>query len=421
MRGTRSLAAIETGPGFRASLKDLPRHFTLATVSYGATAWLFAITGPFLIYVNAAKHGNLSPAEFNSWIFGGYFICGLFTVLLTLYYRQPLLAAITIPGGVLAGTALTHLSFSEVIGAYLLTGIGIAVLAATGAVRQAMNWLPLPITMAMVAAVLLPFGTGIINAFAETPLLSATTLSGFLAVSLMPKLAQKFPPVLGAIMVGLLTTSLLGQASWQSVAFELAEPIIFSPGFTVAAAAELVLPLALTVIAVQNAQGIAILTNMDYRPPVNAVTFVSGFGSIIVGIFGSQSVCLAGPMTGIVTNPNVGSKNGRYAAAVVTGLLWIVFGLFAPMATATSRILPSALIELLAGLALLEVLTKSFSAAFTDKFRLGALFTFIITLSNIQLFNIGAPFWGLIGGTSISLLLERQDFSHNLTRISTNP
>jgi hypothetical protein len=34
-------------------------------VSYGATAWLFAITAPFLIYVNAAKHGNLSPAEFN--------------------------------------------------------------------------------------------------------------------------------------------------------------------------------------------------------------------------------------------------------------------------------------------------------------------------------------------------------------------
>ena len=371
---------------------------------------MFAVTGPFLIYVNAAKQGSLSSAEFNAWIFGGYFICGLLTLLLTLCYRQPLLAAISIPGGVLAGTALTHLSFSEVIGAYLLTGLLITALAATGTVKKVMDWLPKPITMAMVAAVLLPFGTGIVTAFKETPLLSTATLSGFLAVSLVPRLAQKFPPVLAAILGGLLTTSVLGEANWQVLSLEVAHPILFSPVFTIAAAVELILPLALTVIAVQNAQGIAILTAMEYQPPVNAVTFMSGLGSILVGLFGSQSACLAGPMTGIVTNPRVGPKEARYAAAVVTGLLWMLFGLFAPMATALSRILPSALIQLLAGLAVLEVLARCFHAAFGERFRLGALFTFIITLSGIRLFNIGAPFWGLIGGTAISGILEQADF-----------
>lgn len=371
---------------------------------------MFAVTGPFLIYVNAAKQGALSAAEFNSWIFGGYFFCGLLTVLLTLCYRQPLLAAISIPGGILAGTALNHLSFSEVIGAYLLTGLLIAMLAASGAVKKVMDWVPRPITMAMVAAVLLPFGNGIVSAFQETPFLSAATLCGFLAVSLMPRLAQKFPPVLAAILGGFLTTSLLGQANWQILTFEVADPIVFSPSFTIAAAVELILPLALTVIAVQNAQGIAILTNMQYQPPINAVTLMSGLGSILIGFFGSQSACLAGPMTGIVTSPGVGPKEVRYTAAVVTGFLWMLFGLFAPMATTLSRILPSSLIELLAGLALLEVLARCFHAAFSERFRLGALFTFIITLSGIRLFNIGAPFWGLIGGTAISIILERADF-----------
>lgn len=374
---------------------------------------MFAVTGPFLIYVNAAKQGALSSAAFNSWIFGGYFICGLLTLLLTLCYRQPLLAAISIPGGILAGTALSHLSFSEVIGAYLLTGLLITVLAATGAVRKVMDWVPKPITMSMVAAVLLPFGSGIVSAFQETPFLSAASLSGFLAVSLMPRLAQKFPPVLAAILGGFLTTSVLGQANWQILNFEVADPIVFSPSFTIAAAVELILPLALTVIAVQNAQGIAILTNMQYQPPINAVTLMSGLGSILIGFFGSQSACLAGPMTGIVTNPGVGPKEVRYAAAVVTGFLWMLFGLFAPMATTLSRILPSSLIELLAGLALLEVLARCFHAAFSERFRLGALFTFIITLSGIRLFNIGAPFWGLIGGTAISILLERADFQNS--------
>src|SRR5439155_14533478 len=86
---------------------------------------------------------------------------------------------------------------------------------------------------------------------------------------------------------------------------------------------------------------------------------------------------------------------------------WMVFGLFSPMATAMSQVLPASLINLLAGLA---VLGSCFVSAFADDFRLGALFTFLITISGVRLFNIGAPFWGLIGGTLISLLLERQDF-----------
>ncbi len=170
------------------------------------------------------------------------------------------------------------------------------------------------------------------------------------------------------------------------------------------------IPLALTVVAVQNAQGIAILQNMGYRPPFNAVTVMSGVGSILLAPFGSVSACLAGPMTGIVTNPSVGPKESRYAAAIVTGILWMAFGLFAPMATAISQILPSSLVGLLAGLALLPVLSSCFAAAFGEKFRVGALFTFLITISGMKLLNIGAPFWGLVGGIVISSLLERQDF-----------
>lgn len=404
------LRVIETGPGFGASAKDLPKYLTSSVFGYGFTAWLFAVTGPFLIYVNAAKLGNLSIVELNSWIFGGYFFCGLLTVVLSLYYRQPLLAAITIPGGVLIGTALTHMSFQEIIGAYLLTGALITALGVTGAVKRGMEWLPMPITMAMVAGVLLPFGLGIVTSLQQTPVLSTATFIAFVAVSLVAPLAKRFPPVLGAIAAGLLATAVLGEANWQLLSFQIAEPRFFAPTFTWPATVELVIPLALTVVAVQNAQGMAILQNMGYQPPFNAVTVMSGIGSIIVAPFGSQSACLAGPMTGIVTNPGVGPREARYAAGIVTGLLWMVFGLFSPMATAISQILPSSLVSLLAGLALLEVLGRCFVSAFGESCRLGALFTFLITISGVRLLNIGAPFWGLVGGTVVSLLLERQDF-----------
>ncbi|MBI2531536.1 MAG: benzoate/H(+) symporter BenE family transporter [Deltaproteobacteria bacterium] len=401
---------IETGSGIGPAIRDLPKSLTLSALTYGVTAWLFAVTGPFLIYVNAARQGNLSALELNSWIFGGYFVCGLLSVALSLYYRLPLLAAITIPGGVLVAAALTHLSFAEIIGAYLVTGVLITALGVTGAVKRGMEWLPMPITMAMVAGILLQFGMGIITSLQQTPLVSGVTLTAYLLVSLVKPLARRFPPVLGAIIVGLMAAAALGQANWRLLTFGIAEFKFFTPQFTWPAAVELVIPLALTVIAVQNAQGIAILQNMGYRPPLGAVTITSGVGSILVAPFGSQSVCLAGPMTGIVTNPSVGPKECRYAAALVTGILWMVFGLFSPMATALSRILPTSLVDLLAGLALLEVLGSCFAAAFGEKFRLGALFTFLITISGMRLLNIGAPFWGLVGGTFVSALLERQDF-----------
>jgi len=403
---------IETGFGIGSGIRDLPKSLTLSALTYGVTAWLFAVTGPFLIYVNAARQGNLSALELNSWIFGGYFVCGLLSVALSLYYRLPLLAAITIPGGVLVAAALTHLSFEEIIGAYLVTGVLITALGVTGAVKRGMEWLPMPITMAMVAGILLQFGMGVITSLQQTPLVSGVTLIAYLSVSLVKPLARRFPPVLGAIIVGLMAAAAVGQANWRLLTFGIAEFKFFTPQFTWPAAVELVIPLALTVIAVQNAQGIAILQNMGYRPPLDVVTITSGVGSILVAPFGSQSVCLAGPMTGIVTNPSVGPKESRYAAALVTGILWMVFGLFSPMATALSQILPASLVNLLAGLALLEVLGSCFAAAFGEKFRLGALFTFLITISGIRVLNIGAPFWGLVGGTFVSALLERQDFKN---------
>ncbi len=59
---------------------------------------------------------------------------------------------------------------------------------------------------------------------------------------------------------------------------------------------ELVMPLAITVLVVQNGQGIAILTASGHRPPTNAITVVCGAASIVTAFFGAVSTCLTGPV-----------------------------------------------------------------------------------------------------------------------------
>ena len=65
----------------------------------------------------------------------------------------------------------------------------------------------------------------------------------------------------------------------------------------------------------------------------------------------------------------------------------------------------------LAGLAMLRVLQVAFVTAFKDRFALGALIAFLVTVADISLLNVGAAFWGLLAGFAISSLLERADFA----------
>ena len=67
------------------------------------------------------------------------------------------------PGGAV-GLALAHLSFPEVIGAFA-TGVLMVLLGLSGWVRRAMDAVPMPIVMAMVAGVFLRFGIDLVLAF----------------------------------------------------------------------------------------------------------------------------------------------------------------------------------------------------------------------------------------------------------------
>jgi benzoate membrane transport protein len=46
----------------------------------------------------------------------------------------------------------------------------------------------------------------------------------------------------------------------------------------------------------------------------------------------------------------------------------------------------------------------------SGKFAFGALVTFLVTVADVAIFNIGAAFWGLVLGFAVSWLLERKDF-----------
>ncbi len=72
--------------------------------------------------------------------------------------------------------------------------------------------------------------------------------------------------------------------------------------------------------------------------------------------------------------------------------------------------LPKVFVATLAGLAFLKVLERAFVTSFNGAFTFGASVAFLITVANVPVFSIGAPFWAVLLGYAVSWLLERPDF-----------
>lgn len=126
-------------------------------------------------------------------------------------------------------------------------------------------------------------------------------------------------------------------------------------------------------------------------------------------VVGSVSSCLTGPTNALLVAS--GERNRHYTASIFLGILAIIFGLLAPVFTRLMLATPGAFIAALGGLAMLRVLQSSFVTAFSTRFTLGALVTFIVTVADVSVLNIGAAFWGLVAGLLVSWLLERPDFT----------
>jgi benzoate membrane transport protein len=224
-------------------------------------------------------------------------------------------------------------------------------------------------------------------------------------LSALPHLARWMPPMIGVLIVGVIAIAVQGTTVWPDAeSLSLTAPLLHRPEWSWPVLLELVVPLAITVLVVQNGQGHAVLQAAGHQPPVNAVTLACGLTSLLTACLGSVSTCLTGPTNAIVCSG--GPRERHYSGAILVGLLALVFGVASAAATALLLAAPAAFVAVLAGLAMIRVLGGAFGTAFSGPHAMGALTAFVVTVSNLPWLNIGAPFWGLVAGLVVSWLLD---------------
>ena len=215
----------------------------------------------------------------------------------------------SIPGIIFIGSSIEYYSFNEIVGTYIVTGIFLTFLGLTNILTWINKKIPIEIVMGMVAAIFLQFSLNWLYSLGETPILSGSMTITYFIIYAIPSLQRIIPPLLGSLVVGIIIIFNSNQPEvFNNLNFSPIIPTIFFPEFNLKANIELVIPLAITVLFIQNGQGLAILKSAGHKTYIKPYTVACGIGSIIHSFFCTVSSCLTGPVTGIIVS-DVDSKH----------------------------------------------------------------------------------------------------------------
>lgn len=379
------------------------RHLTFPAVIAGFVAVLVGYTSSAAIIFQAAEAAGATVAQTGGWLTMLGLAMGVTTLALSLWYRTPVLTAWSTPGAALLVTSLPGTSLNEAVGVFVFASALIFLCGITGVFARLMNAIPQAISAAMLAGILLRFGMEAFAALQVNFALSGTMcLVYLLSRRLLPRYAIILTLLAGAGVAALQGT--LHVTHTQS----LVMPEFIMPHFTLATLLGIGVPFFVVTMASQNAPGIATLKAHGYALPVSPLIAWTGLAALLLAPYGGFTVCIAAITAAICMGPEVHSDpQRRYWAAAAAGVFYLLAGVFGGAISGMFTALPLALIQTIAGLALLGTIAGSLQRALSDeKQRDAAVIAFLITASGVTLLGVGAAFWGLIGGVTAHLIFS---------------
>lgn len=380
------------------------KDITSQNVSSGLISFTLIMTGPALMILQAAAAGQFTSQQTINWIFAVYFFGGLFGIIMPLLFRIPITGAHSISGVAFLVTVTPYVTYSQLIGGYVISGLLILLIGLSGLFTKIIKWVPKEVIAAMLAGLVTNYVVQLVQDVKTLPLVGGMALISFF---ISTKFSKRIPAVMISVIVAFVTLFLTENLNISLNGLSFFIPSLQMPEFTWSAIVTIAIPLAILILSNDIAAGIGALESSTFDPPIRKIVTFSGVFSVLASFFGGQSANIGGMMTAICSNSDAGMKSKRYFASMVSGILTILFGVFAWKVVPFIQSLPQAFVSMLAGLSLIGVLLSSLQMGFSGRnYRFSALFAFLIALSNVSFFHISAPVWGLIIGAIIAKTVE---------------
>lgn len=374
-------------------------------VMAGALAAIVGFASTFTLVLAALTAAGASPQQAGSGLMSVCLAIGVLNIAVSARLRVPVSFAWSTPGVAFILTVGEPVGgFPAVAGAFLVAA---ALIVLTGLIRplaRLVAAIPAPIANAMLAGMLLTLCIAPITAVAEMPALALPIL---LAWIIGLRFARRYAVPIAVVVTGVLlavSTHLPAGAldgSWPTLV-----PVM--PVFTFDAIIRIGLPLYIVTMASQNLPGLAVLKANGFLVAPSPLFVLTGIASGITAFFGGHSSNLAAITAAICAGSEAHpDPTRRWPAPIAAGAVYLLLAPGAALAAAFIAASPPLLIQAVAGLALLSSLSAALSGALAvEETRLPAILTFVTTASGVTIVGVGAPFWGLVGGIGMLLLLR---------------
>jgi benzoate membrane transport protein len=386
-------------------LRQLRADFSVSAVVAGFVAVLISYAGPLVIVFQAASLAHLSTAQTSSWIWAISIGSGVTGLWLSWRLKTPVITAWSTPGAALLVVMLPTLPLAEAVGAYLVSSVAITLIGLSGAFDRFIERIPKGIAAAMLAGILLHFGTDVFAAVPVSPAMVGVMVLSFL---LLKRLAPRYA-IAGVMLVGIGFAMLAGRTHLSHISLHVAQPVFIMPIWSWHAVLSLGVPLTLVTLTGQYVSGMAVLRTAGYNVPAGRIVTTTGIASIILAPFGAHGVNLAAITAAICTGKEAHEEPAkRYVAGMACGLVYIMIGSFGGALALLFAALPRELIATLAGLALISAISSGLIGVVTNEdHRDASVITFLVTASGMSFMGLGAAFWGLLIGGLAYIFLHR--------------
>ena len=380
---------------------DLPHPIVAGLISV-----IVNYGGTFILVFQAAKIAGLSPELTASWVWSVSIGVGVTGLMLSWYFREPIITAWSTPAAAFLVTALATTPYAEAVGAYIISALAFVLLGLSGTFEKVIRLIPASIASGLLAGILLQFGIGAFGGATIDPLL----VGGLIVAYVLLKRFTARYAVVGILVLGIGFLLVQGRVDFSNLSLTLAAPVFTMPVFSLNALLSVALPLFLITLTGQYMPGMLVLRNDGFKTSANPIVTVTGLGSLIMAPFGSHAFNIAAITAAIATGREAHEDpRKRWIAGIAAGCFYVLVGVFGVTLAAVFMAFPATFITTLAGLALLGTIGGSLAGALADpKTREAALITFLASAANINLLGIGGAFWGLVIGLVAYILLNGQ-------------
>ncbi|MEM6658516.1 MAG: benzoate/H(+) symporter BenE family transporter [Pseudomonadota bacterium] len=379
----------------------------MQTVSTGLVVAVVGFFSSFPIVLQGLAAMGASPAQAASGLMSAAISMGLAAIFLSLRYKLPISVAWSTPGAaLLAVSATPALGFAGAASAFLCAGALTVVAGLWKPLGRLAAAIPTTLAQAMLAGVLLPLCLVPFKAAISIPWQALPVILIWFIAGRVNRLFAVPSAVVAAAIVVVLNT---GDAQVMPSVL-VAAPVWTTPAFSIESAIGIGVPLFIVTMATQNIPGIAVMRSFGYAPVPGRLFSAVGGASLLSAPFGAPATCLAAITAAMCSNQDSHPDPARrYWSAVMAGVFYCVFGLFATAITSFAAHADPLLMGTLAGVALINVLANAMHAALdVPAEREAAILTLAITASGITVFGLGAAVWGLLAGGIAYLVTQKR-------------